>query len=75
MALIYDNQEILVGDVFASQKELGIWNSIESPIVLFKLKSGKLQSGIKTDLIAPGLNRIGAMKPYAPLLKLISPKI
>lgn len=71
LALIYGNEEMLLRDVFASQEELEEWNSIESPIVLFKLRD-KPQSGIALDQVAPGLNRIGVMRPYAPILELIS---
>lgn len=69
-ALMYPNDEILFGDVLATKKEIESYNSIEAPIVLFNLKTDTL-SGIKKELIAPGLNQIGVMKAYTPLYAVI----
>ena len=73
-ALMYPDDELLFSDVIASDKEIETYRSIQAPIVLFNLQS-KLKSGLKKDLIAPGLNQIGVMKAYTPLYHLILNKI
>jgi len=46
------------------------WESPESPIILCSAKQST-EFGIKKGLIAPGLNRLGIMMPYAPLFLLL----
>ncbi len=72
-ALLYANEEMLKQDVITTKQSLEAWHSNESPIVLFNLKTHP-KSGICSDLIAPGLDAIGIMQPYAPVLELISRK-
>ncbi|HMO40149.1 MAG TPA: carbamoyltransferase HypF [Saprospiraceae bacterium] len=69
-ALMYPNQETLLGDAEATEAELAAYNSIESPIVLFQTKE-QPASGIHKDLIAPYLQHLGAMQPYTPLFELL----
>ena len=44
--------------------------STESPIVLLRMQRETLD--LSVDAIAPGLNRLGVMLPYAPILELIA---
>ncbi len=57
---------------FVTENEAAALQSNEAPIVLLKRK--KISRDLAIEEIAPGLNRIGAMLPYAPLLELISAK-
>jgi hydrogenase maturation protein HypF len=70
-ALLYPDLHTLEKDVYLTKAEQAEWQSIESPIVLFTLRP-QPQTGIQTTLIAPGLDRIGVMQPYAPLLELLA---
>ena len=54
-----------------SNAELEAINSKEAEIVLLNA-SENINKHIAFELIAPGLSKIGVMKPYAPLLKLIA---
>ena len=69
-ALMYPDIESLRNDAILSDEAAAAFQSIESPIVLCSLRSSPA-SGIVTDAIAPHLNRIGAMQPYAPLFDLL----
>lgn len=64
---------LMYPDPFTAEKDVEVndriheeWRSPESPIVLCRLKKCP-STGIMTDLIAPGLDRIGVMMPYAPV--------
>ncbi len=70
-ALLYPDIETLAGDVILSPHDKGAFLSIESPILLLTLLE-KPASGIQTDLIAPQLSQIGAMRPYTPLFEWLS---
>ncbi|MEZ4830355.1 MAG: Sua5/YciO/YrdC/YwlC family protein [Bacteroidia bacterium] len=70
LALMYPSLELLRKDVLLTKKEADELRSIESPIVLCDLRSHP-ENGIDTQNIAPGLQRIGAMLPYTPLMELI----
>ena len=72
-ALLYCDENMLRNDVMVNHQSLEAWHSKESPIVLFKLKPHP-QNKIRSHSIAPGLDSIGIMKPYAPILELISKK-
>ena len=72
-ALLYHNEAMLRKDVMTNHQSLEAWHSKESPIVLFKLKP-HTQNKILPHAIAPGLDSIGIMKPYAPVLELICKK-
>jgi hydrogenase maturation protein HypF len=69
-ALMYPNEQMLWNDVEVSDKEKEAYNSIQAPIILFRLKD-KPVSALKINLIAPGLYQIGVMKAYTPLYHLI----
>lgn len=56
--------------VYIKNAELEAWKSKEAEIVLFKTKS-EAREYIDLDKISPGLNKIGIMSPYAPILKII----
>jgi hydrogenase maturation protein HypF len=73
-ALMYPDIDTAKRDVILTNKVMEEWNSPESPIVLCRLKKDH-SSGIKNEIIAPGLNRIGIMMPYAPLFILLMDKI
>lgn len=70
-ALLYPNRETLEGDVWVSEREYEAYTSIESPIVLFRLRDNPA-SGLALAEIAPGLDTIGVMQPYTPLLDLLA---
>lgn len=70
-ALLYPDLQTLQGDVWATQPLLSALQSPAAPIVLCSLKTAP-QSGIAATDIAPGLDRIGAMLPCAPLLDLLA---
>lgn len=73
-ALIYPDQGLLEKDVEINEAQRSSMVSEIAPIVLFRLKQN-LESGLKSDLVAPGLSEIGVMRPYAPLLVLLSRQI
>ncbi len=70
-ALLYPNVEALQRDVYATPQELSAWQSMESPIVLFRLRPDK-RKGIAREQIAPHQQRLGIMQPYTPLLELLA---
>ena len=72
-ALMYPSLETLKNDAHVSEAEAAAFTSIESPIVLCRLRE-KPASGIDIGGISPHLNRIGAMQPYTPLMDLILSK-
>ncbi len=69
-ALMYSDDKSLLTDVQFSKKEWETYHSIETPIVLFRLKQ-KITSKLQKELIAPGLSQIGVMKAYTPLYSVI----
>lgn len=73
LAVMYPDIEILKEDVVVSDKILEQLTSHISPIVLARGKKIR-GTGLKQALIAPGLNQIGVMVPYAPLLDLLLKK-
>jgi hydrogenase maturation protein HypF len=72
-ALLVNDEKSLKRLVKVTDCELRSWKSTEAEIVLFEAKNDT-SNFIAIDKIAPSLNRIGVMKPYAPILKLISGK-
>ncbi len=70
LALLYPNVDMLKGDAELRDSERKLLQSPAASIVLLHLKD-TVFSGIQTELIAPGLQRIGAMLPYTPLFDLI----
>lgn len=69
-ALMYLNTQMLQGDAEPSAEEIKAFESIQSPIVLAKTKEFPA-SGICAEEIAPGLNHIGAMRPYTAMFELL----
>lgn len=69
-ALMYPDLPTLEKDALLSDKEIVEFHSIESPIVLCKMKK-KPASGLCKEEIAPGLGRVGAMQPYTPLFQML----
>lgn len=72
-ALMYPDLETLQKDAVLTQFEAEAFQSIQSPVVLVKVKD-KLGSGICLNEIAPGLQQIGVMYPYAGIFELILKK-
>ncbi len=72
-ALMYPDLETLQEDAVLSPSEADVFQSIQSPVVLVKVKA-KLASGICLNEIAPGLQQIGAMRPYAGMFELLLKK-
>jgi hydrogenase maturation protein HypF len=70
-AVLYPTINILKEDVWLQPEECKALESAVAPIVLVRVKT-KPGSGISKHLIAPGLQTIGVMLPYAPLLHLIA---
>jgi hydrogenase maturation protein HypF len=70
-ALLYPNIEKVIKDVILSTGEEKALNGKAAPIVLCDLKESA-KDNIRTELIAPGLDKIGVMLPYTPLLLLIT---
>ena len=67
-ALMYPDLEILRGDVFLRPEEEEALLGPQAPIVLLLLRAAP-SSGIAAPHIAPGLQQVGAMLPYAPLFE------
>ncbi len=72
-ALMYPTLEMLKKDALVSDAAGAEFSSIESPIVLCRLRE-RPASGIAVAEIAPHLDRIGAMQPNTPLFELILSK-
>jgi len=70
-ALLYSSINEAEKDVLLNKKEKEALFSFISPIVLCRLKE-KTGTGVCKELIAPGLQKIGVMLPYSPLLALIA---
>lgn len=70
-AVLYPDEDAICGDVHMTAAERAGLYATEAPIVLLR-KRHEQASGLAADDIAPGLNRIGVMRPYAPLLMLLT---
>jgi hydrogenase maturation protein HypF len=70
-ALLYHDIDTLKSDAELRAIEIEALKNSAAPIVLCKLKD-KIETGICTALITPGLKKIGVMLPYTPLLLLIA---
>lgn len=70
-ALLYPDLETASEDVELNPFEIRAIESKAAPIVLCTVKAGP-QTGICHSTIAPGLDKIGLMLPYTPLLLLIA---
>ncbi len=71
LALLYPSLLMLEEDVLLCDEEKAMLQNIKAPIVLCTLQEN-LKHPLPLHLLAPGLNRIGAMLPYAPLLALLA---
>lgn len=71
LALLYPNLALLETDTDLCDEERNMLQSTKAPIVLCRLKKHPKQH-LPLNQLAPGLNRIGAMLPYAPILQLIT---
>lgn len=69
-ALMYPDLETLRLDAEVSEQEAWEFTSIQSPIVLVKLKA-KPASNLCRVLLAPALDTIGAMQPYTAMFELL----
>lgn len=70
-AVLYADREMIEQDLHLSAAEDDGLVSTEAPIVLLRKKHVQA-TGLQSEALAPGLNRIGVMLPYAPLLSLLS---
>jgi len=70
-ALLYADMQMVEGDVEVSDREKTFLQHVTAPIVLCKLRK-QTNSSICVDAIAPGLQRLGIMLPYSPILALIA---
>lgn len=70
-AVLYPNLLMAAGDVEIRSVEEKELTSSVAPIVICALQA-KPASGICTAQVAPALNKLGVLLPYAPLLELIS---
>ncbi len=73
LAVLYPAVELAQKDVHISKQEQEALQSKISPIVLCRLRHDHSRA-LHTDIISPGLNKIGVMLPYTGLLYLISKK-
>lgn len=71
LAVMYPSLKIAEGDVVIQAEEKAALESSVAPIVLCRLRENPA-SGICTNIIAPGLQKLGVMLPYAPLFALIA---
>jgi hydrogenase maturation protein HypF len=70
-ALLYPTIDMIKADAELHYFEIEALQNASAPIVLCNLKSSSRHK-ICIDPIAPGLNKIGVMLPYSPLLLLIA---
>lgn len=71
LAVLYPSVEMMKADLELSNAAIKAIESPQGPIVLNKIRIDK-SSSIATNVLAPGLNKIGGMIPCTPLLVLIS---
>ncbi len=70
-AVLYPTLEQVMADTKISDAEAASLKSLEAPIVLVTMGES-MRKRQATAALAPGLDRIGVMLPYAPLLRLIA---
>jgi hydrogenase maturation protein HypF len=68
LALLYRDRKMIEGDAHVCGKEWDALYSAASPIVLCRIQE-KVASGMRADLVAPGLDKIGILVPHTPLLQ------
>jgi hydrogenase maturation protein HypF len=69
-ALMYPDLALLEQDAFVDTSSAALLQSVAAPIVLLPVRETP-GSGLDLAGVAPGLQRIGAMLPCAPLLQLL----
>jgi hydrogenase maturation protein HypF len=69
-AIMYPALEHLAKDTTLSKEETALLGSPEAPIVLLNI-SPSMRESLATQALCPGLDKVGIMLPYAPLLHLI----
>jgi hydrogenase maturation protein HypF len=70
-AIMYAGIAQLEKDTFLSEKQQAALTSLEAPIVLLPV-SEKMQESLALEALAPRLDKLGIMLPYAPLLYLMA---
>jgi hydrogenase maturation protein HypF len=70
-ALLYPDVASAQLDVIINEEEKALLQSEEAPVVLLRLKPRGSYT-VAVEQVAPGLNRLGVMMPYSPLLHLIA---
>ncbi|MCX6217336.1 carbamoyltransferase HypF [Spirosoma sp.] len=71
LAVLFPNVNQLRQDCELADDELALLMSPTAPIVLLNKRATTL-SGLAVDQLAPGLDQLGVMLPYAPLLALLA---
>lgn len=71
LAVLYPSLELLRQHTSVSHAEAAALTSVQAPIVLLPVAPA-MQAALATEILAPGLDKIGVMLPYAPLLHLIA---
>ena len=74
-AVLYGDKKQLEQDVQLSELAWGKLVSPESPIVLLPFRNEEPESGLQRNLVSPGLDQLGVMWAYSPLLNLISREV
>lgn len=70
-AIMYPSIFELENDLSVSAPERQWLTALEAPIVLLQVNE-TVKSKLALDVLAPGLDKLGVMLPYAPLLQLIA---
>ena len=70
LAVMFPSLQWLEDEVWVNDLELAHYRSSQAPIVLLR-KRELLKSMLCAQAIAPGLDRIGVMRPYAPIFEII----
>ncbi|WP_097128244.1 carbamoyltransferase HypF [Spirosoma fluviale] len=71
LAVLYPSVNQLRQDCDLADDELALLTSSAAPIILLNNRVTPL-SGLAVDQLAPGLNQLGVLLPYAPLLALLA---
>lgn len=69
-AILYTDMKKLLGDTHVTEQESAALQSAVSPVVLVKRKEAS--RGSIAEPVAPGLDHLGVMLPYSPLLEIIA---
>jgi hydrogenase maturation protein HypF len=73
-AVLYPNLEMLSGDVVLTESMQHWLTGPVAPILLAPLRK-QPASGIVKELLAPGLDQLGVVLPYAPLLEMLATRM